>query len=74
MNIRWLITSLIMSFVLIACDESKPNKPPIPHLDKPSGPALFNDQIKALDKAKGVESTLQKQNTEERSTIDKATE
>ena len=74
MNFRWLITSLLLSFILIACDESKPNKPPTPTLEKPSGPALFNDQIKALDKAKGVESTVEKQNAEERSTIDKATE
>lgn len=72
MNIRWSFALILASLLLTACDESKPNKPPTPQVNAPSAPVLFGDQRKALDKAKGVEKTLENQSQEQRNAIDNA--
>jgi len=72
MAIHWLIASILASLMLVACDETQPYKPPVPHTEKETGPVLFPDQIKALEKAKGVEQTVEKQSQEQQKAIDQA--
>ena len=74
MIMRWLIASILATLILVGCDEEKPYKPPVPQTEKESGPVLFPDQIKALDKAKGVEQTIEKQSQEQRKAIDQASQ
>lgn len=56
---------LLASIAMAACEE-KPNKPPLPQTNQESGAALFQEQRKALDKAKGVEQTLQQHDQEQK--------
>ena len=58
------ITMLLVAFctlVLPSCGEEK----------QPPPPKLFEDQINAMDKAKGVEDTLQQQADQQLQDIDK---
>lgn len=71
MNPRWL-AALPLIFVIGACEEQKPYKPPVPHTDQGADSALFQGQRKALQDAKGVEQTLQKQSEEQRKAAEEA--
>lgn len=69
MILRWLFASLL-TFMLVACNKEKPYKPPVPQTDKATASPIFQDQIKSMEKAKGVEQTLEKHNQEEQKAID----
>ena len=58
--------ALLLASIAIAACEEKPNKPPLPQTNQGSGPALFQEQRQALDKAKGVEQTLQQHEQEQK--------
>lgn len=62
---------LFSSMLLVACDQSPPNKPPVPHVDdaKPAA-GLFQDQRNALDKAKGVGAQMEDQAQRQRETAE----
>ena len=62
MNIRTL-TLLCALFLLGACGKT----------DTQPAPKLFKDQIDVLDKAKTVDPALQKQDEEQRKTIEQQT-
>lgn len=51
-----LILVLMSTALLAACDQ-KPYQPPVPNTDQ--GTKLFEPQREALEKAKGVEKTLE---------------
>lgn len=54
-----LIVLLLATVLLAACEE-KPYKPPVPHTEPDkSATRLFEPQRQALDKARGVENTLE---------------
>ena len=54
-----LITMLLAAILLTACEE-KPYKAPVPHTEPDkSATKLFAPQREALDKAKGVENTVE---------------
>ena len=71
MKSRWLA---VLPFIMLigACEEQKPYKPPTPHTDQGADSALFQSQRKALQDAKGVEQTLQKQSEEQRKAAEEA--
>jgi len=64
---------LLASLAIAACEE-KPNKPPLPQTSQESGAALFQEQRKALDKARGVEQTLQQHDQEQKQAAEQATQ
>ena len=62
---------LFLSMLLAACDQSPPNKPPVPHVDEAKPAAgLFQDQRNALDKAKDVGAQVEDQAQRQRETAD----
>lgn len=68
----FLVVALASPVLLAGCDEP-PNKPPLPQTDQAKPAAgLFQDQRNALDKAKGVESTVNDQAQQQRETIEKS--
>jgi len=58
--------ALLLASIAIAACEEKPNKPPLPQTSQESGAALFQEQRKALDKAKSVEQTAQQHDQEQK--------
>ena len=70
-KIRWLAPILLTSIALGACEE-KPYKPPTPHTDPKPQSALMHDQTQALEKAKGVEQLVRRQDQEARRDVDRA--
>lgn len=62
MKLGFLPVVLFSSLLLVACDQTPPNKPPVPHVDdtKPAA-GLFQGQRNALDKAKGVGAQMEDQ-------------
>jgi hypothetical protein len=71
MNLRWL-AALPLIVVIGGCEEQKPYKPPTPHTDQGAESTLFQSQRKALQDAKDVEQTLQKQSEEQRKAAEEA--
>lgn len=68
-----LIVLLLTAALLAAC-EQKPYKPPVPQTEPDkSATKLFEPQREALDKAKGVEKTLEQANKAQREATEKAT-
>lgn len=65
-----IIPAFVALFWLSGC-EDKSYTPPTPDTETTQG-GVFSDQIKALDKAKGVESTLQQHDQSTREAIDQA--
>lgn len=57
---------------LAACDQKKPYKAPTPNVEPSSSTHLFSSERQALDKAKGVEATIQKDADRQRQTMDDA--
>jgi hypothetical protein len=59
MNRTWIVLSALV--FLAACgEEQKPYQPPLPHSDeKAAAPQLFQPQREALDKAKGLEQSME---------------
>ena len=72
MKTSLLISAILLTATLAACDE-RPDKPPIPHTDKPAGTGLFQDERNALDKAKTVEKTLEKRSEDEKQSLEQQT-
>ena len=56
----------VMLVFLAACEQKQPYQPPVPQTEKEKADArLFSTERKALEKAKGVEGTVE-QGAEER--------
>lgn len=72
MTPRANIALLLATLAVAACEE-KPHKPPLPQTDKDAGAVLFQDQRKALDKARGVEQTVQQHEQEQRQAAEQST-
>jgi hypothetical protein len=67
-----LIALLLTATLLAACEE-KPYQPPVPHTEPDkSATKLFEPQREALDKAKGVEKTLEQAAEAQRKEAEKA--
>ncbi|HUX63402.1 hypothetical protein [Sulfuricella sp.] len=67
-----LIILLLTATLLAAC-EQKPYQPPIPHTEPDkSATKLFEPQRDALDKAKGVEKTVEQASQEREEAAGKA--
>jgi hypothetical protein len=60
-----LIAITLSALLLPGCDDGKPQPPP---------PKLFESQRNAMDKAKGVEDTLQQQADQQLQAIDQQTQ
>lgn len=72
MKISLIISAILVSATLSACDE-RPDKAPIPHTDKSPDSGLFQDERNALDKARTVEKTLEKRREEDKQVLDQQT-
>ncbi len=67
-----LIVMLLATAMLTAC-EQKPYQPPVPHTEPDkSATKLFEPQREALDKAKGVEKTVEQASQEREEAAGKA--
>ncbi|HUW51410.1 MAG TPA: hypothetical protein VMV75_10400 [Sulfuricella sp.] len=67
-----LIVLLLAATLLAACEE-KPYKPPVPQTEPDkSATKLFEPQREALDKAKGVEKTLEQAAQAQNKAVEKA--
>lgn len=66
-------TAILLATTLLAACEQKPYQPPVPHAapDK-SAAKLFEPQREALDKARGVEKTLEQAAQAQNKAVDKA--
>jgi len=66
-----ILLALLLAATLAAC-EQKPYQPPTPHAaeDKPES-RLLDQQRQSLDRAKGVESTIQQDAQKQEEAIDK---
>lgn len=62
---------LLAAALLAACEEKKPYQPPVPRTDKDQT-KLFEPQREALDKAKGVEKTLEQAGRDREQAAEKA--
>ena len=71
-NICSLVPWIILSVTLAGCDE-KPYKAPAPKTEEKPAAILFQEQRQALEKAKGVEQTIEKRAEEDRKALDDAT-
>lgn len=68
-----LIILLLTATLLTAC-EQKPYQPPVPHTEPDkSATKLFEPQRDALEKAKGVEKTLEQARQERAEATEKTT-
>ena len=68
-----LIVLLLTAAFLAAC-EQKPYQPPAPQTEPDkSATKLFEPQREALDKAKGVEKTVEQASREQKEATEKAT-
>lgn len=68
-----LIVLLLTTALLAAC-EQKPYQPPVPHTEPDKSAAkLFEPQREALDKAKGVEKTLEQASQGREEAVQKTT-
>lgn len=70
-KISWLAPLLFGPLILAACEE-KPYKPPMPHTDEAPQSALLTGPRQALDKAKGVEQVIRRQDRRARGTAARA--
>ncbi|MEO6147322.1 MAG: hypothetical protein ABIT70_09770 [Sulfuriferula sp.] len=59
---------LVILFWLAACGQQKPSQPPLPKT--PTDTRLFDMQRDELQRAKGVEKTLQQQSQAQQQAID----
>jgi uncharacterized lipoprotein YbaY len=67
------IAILLLSAVLLAaCEQKQPYQPPVPETDKDHAQnRLFEPERQALDKAKGVEGTVEQGAESRKQEIDK---
>jgi len=65
---RAISFSLVMTWWLVACDQQKPKQPPLPNT--PANARLFDMQRDELQRAKGVEKTLQQQSQSQQQAVD----
>jgi len=72
MKISLIISAVLLSATLSACDE-RPDKAPVPHTEKAPAAGLFQDERNALEKAKTVEKTLEKRSEEDKRVIEQQT-
>ncbi|MHB1174391.1 MAG: hypothetical protein ACYCZJ_04640 [Sulfuriferula sp.] len=65
---RAISFSLVMILWLVACGQQKPSLPPLPKT--PADTRLFDMQREELQRAKGVEKTLQQQSQAQQQAVD----
>ncbi|MES2407092.1 MAG: hypothetical protein V4528_07200 [Pseudomonadota bacterium] len=65
---RAISFSLVMALWLAACGQQKPKQPPLPNT--PANARLFDMQRDELQRAKGVEKTLQQQSQAQQQAVD----
>ena len=72
---RYPLITLFLFIALAACDEkpNKPYKPPVPQTgeNKPDA-GVFEPQRQALEKAKGLDATLQQQSQQQQEAVENA--
>lgn len=67
------LIALLLAMALLAACEQKPYQPPVPHTEPDkSATKLFEPQREALDKAKGVEKTVEQASQEREEAAGKA--
>lgn len=73
MRIYLRALAVIFSFVVCGCSESGNSSNITPPTPQEKDQALFQMQLQSLDKAKGVEGTLQLESQKQMESIDKQT-
>lgn len=71
MKTPWIIALTAAAVLIAGCEEKPPYQPPLPHTD-PNQSKLFEPQREALDKAKGVQQTLDEKALEQRQQVEQA--
>lgn len=70
-----IILLLLAPALLAACEQKQPYRPPVPQTDKDKAQSrLFEPERQALDKAKGVEGTVEQGAEARKREIDKQTD
>jgi hypothetical protein len=65
-----LLLTLACTLALAACSKAKQPDPPPPPAPAPAGKTVFDPQLKALQKAKDVQKTVDDQNKQQQKQLE----